>query len=204
MYQITSQLNARSDSLQQIREATQADDTLVILKYTIQQGWPRSIKEVPSKIQPFWTFHEELTIEDGLALKGTRIVIPSRKQDDILKLIHEGHLGLTKCKLQAKEAVHWPGLNEQLEQLILNCQLCLKYSQSKHKQPLHMSLGQEIPTHPWTKFVTDIFHFEGESYLLLVDCTIQFPIVCNLNSMTAKHVINHFKLIFSEYGWPDT
>ena len=37
VYQITSQLNARSDSLQQIREATQADDTLAILKYTIQQ-----------------------------------------------------------------------------------------------------------------------------------------------------------------------
>ena len=166
MYQITSQLNARSDSLQQIREATQADDTLAILKYTIQQGWPNSIKEVPSEIQPFWTFHEELTIEDGLILNGMRIVIPSKKQDDILKLIHEGHLGLTKCKLSA-----WPEHNEQLEQLILNCQLCLKYSQSKCKQPSHMSLGQEIPIHPWTKLATDIFHYEAESYLLLVDYT---------------------------------
>ena len=203
MYQITSQLNARSDSLQQIREATQADDTLAILKYIIQHRWPSGIKEVPSEIQPFWTFHEELTIEDGLVLKGKRIVIPSRKQDDILKLIHEGHLGLTKCKLQAKEAVYWPELNEQLEQLILNCQLCLKYSQSKCKHPLHMSLVQEIPIHPWTKLVTDIFHFEGESYLLLVDYTGQFPIVCKLNFMTAQHVINYFELIFSEYGWPD-
>ena len=69
VYQITSQLNARSDSLQQIREATQADDTLAILKYTIQQGLPSSIKEVPSEIQPFWTFHKELTIEDCLVLK---------------------------------------------------------------------------------------------------------------------------------------
>ena len=95
-------MNARSESLQQIRKATQADDTLAIPKYTIQQGWPSSIKEVPSEIQPFWTFLEELTIGDGLVLKGTRIIIPSRKQDDILKLIHKGHLGLTKCKLQAK------------------------------------------------------------------------------------------------------
>ena len=46
MYQITSQLNARSDSLQQIREVTHADDTLVILNNTIHQGWPSSIKEV--------------------------------------------------------------------------------------------------------------------------------------------------------------
>ena len=131
------------------------------------------------------------------------MVISSKKQDDILKLIHKGHLGLTKCKLHAKETVYWPGLNEQLEQLILNCPLCLKYSQSKCKQPSHMSVGQEIPIHPSTKLATDIFHYEGESYLLLVDYTSQFLIVHKLNSRAAQHVINHFKLIFSEYGWPD-
>ena len=123
VYQITSQLNARSDTLQQLHEASQADDTLTILKYTIQKGWPSSIKELPSEIQAFWTFQEELTIEDGLILKGTRIVVPSMKQVEILKLIHEGHLGLTNCKLRAKETVYWPGLNDQLEKLILiaNC-----------------------------------------------------------------------------------
>ena len=159
---------------------------------------------MPSKIQPFWTFREELTIEDGLILKGKRIAIPSKKQDAILKLIHEGHLGLAKYKLHVKETVYWPGLNEQLEKLILNCPLCLKYSQSKCKQPSNMSLGEEIPIHPWTKLATDIFHFEGESYLLLADYTSHFPVMCKLNSMTAQHVINHFKLIFSQYGWPDT
>ena len=141
VYQITSQLNARSDGLQQLREATEADDTCTILKYTIQQGWPSSIKDLPCKIQPFWTFREELTIADGLILKGTRICIPSKKQDTILKLIQEGHLDLTKCKLPAKETVYWPGLIEQLEKLILNCPLCLKYSQSNCKQSTHMSLG---------------------------------------------------------------
>ena len=125
--QITSQLNARGDSLQQLHEATQADDTLAILKYTIQNGRPSNIKELSSKIQAFWTFREEMTIKDGLILKGTRIVIPSQKQAELLKLIHEGHLGLTKCKLRAKETVYWPSLNDQLEKLVLNCQLCLKY-----------------------------------------------------------------------------
>ena len=100
VYQITSQLNARSDSLQQLHEASQADDTLAILKYTIQKGWPSNIKELPSEIQAFWTFWEEQTIEDGLILKGTRIVVPSKKQVEILKLIHKDHLGLTKCKLR--------------------------------------------------------------------------------------------------------
>ena len=45
-------------------------------------------------------------IEDGIILKGTRIVIPAKKYEALLKLIHEGHLGLNKCKLHAKEIVY--------------------------------------------------------------------------------------------------
>ena len=127
VYQITSQLNARSDSLQPLPKASQVDDTLVILKYAIQKGWPNTIKELPSEIQPYWTFREELTIEDCFILKGTRIVVPSTKQAEILKLIHEGHLGLTKCKLRAKETVCLlPGLNDQLEKLVLNLSTVLE------------------------------------------------------------------------------
>ena len=92
VYQITQQLSARSDSLNQLRVSTQADDELALLKHTIMQGWPSSIKQVPPVLQPYWTFREELTVEDGLILKGTRIVIPNKKHEAILKLIHDGTL----------------------------------------------------------------------------------------------------------------
>ena len=83
-------------------------------------------------------------MEDGLILKGTKIVIPNKMCEARLKLIHGGHLGLNKCKLHAKESVYWPGLNDQLEKLVLNCELCLKYSHSKCKEEPSLSLGQEI------------------------------------------------------------
>ena len=111
---------------------------------------------------------------------------------------------MNKCKLCAKETVHWPGLSDQLEKLVLNCELCLKYSHSKCKQEPSLSLGKEIPLYPWTKLVTDIFHFEGVSYLLVVGYTSRFLVVCKLTSMTGQHVANQCKLIFSEYGWPET
>ena len=204
VYQITQQLSARSESLNQLRVSMQANDELVLLKHTIMQGWPSSIKQVPPVLQPYWTFREEPTVEDGLVLKGARIVIPNKKQEAILKLIHKGHLGLNICKLCAKEFVYWPGLNSQLEKPVLNCELCLKYSNSKCKQQPSLTLGQKVPLYPWTKLVTDIFHFEGVSYLLVVDYTSRFPIVHKLTSMTGQHVANQFKLIFSEYGWPET
>ena len=87
---------------------------------------------------------------------------------------------------------------------MLNCQLCLKYMQSKCKLTPNMPLGQEIPAFPWTKLATDIFHFEDDSYLLLVDYTSRYPVICKLTSMTAQHVIGHLKVIFSEYDWLDT
>ena len=59
-------------------------------------------------------------------MKGTRIVVPDKKCEAILKLIHEGHLGVNKCKLHAKETVYWPGLNDQLEKPVLNCEICPK------------------------------------------------------------------------------
>ena len=101
-YQITSQLCTRSDSLQYIRIATQENDELALLKHIITQGWPSTIKEVPSVLQSYWTFREKLTIEDGIILKGTRIVICAKKSKAVLKLIHEGHLDLNKCKLHVK------------------------------------------------------------------------------------------------------
>ena len=103
-----------------------------------------------------------------------------------------------------RKAVYWPGLNEHLEQLILNCQLCLKYSRSKKKTDECFTLGQEVPITPWTKLATDLFHFEGQSYLLLVDYTSRFPIVRRLTSMMAHQIADHCKQIFAEYGWPET
>ena len=142
VHQITIHLNTRSDCLQEIRIAMQVDDQPVVLKHTITHGWPNTIREVPSEIQSFWTFREELTVDGGIVLKGTCIVIPSKKCQAIIHLIHEGHLGLTKCKLRAKDTVYLPGLNEDLGKLILNCELCLKYSHSKCKQKPSTSSGQ--------------------------------------------------------------
>ena len=130
-------------------------------------------------------------------------MVSHKKCEATLKLIHEGHLGLGKCKLRAKDTVYWPDLNDQLEKLILNCELYLKYSYVKHKSKPTTSLGQEIPVHPWSKLATDIFHFEEAAYLIIVNYTSRFPIVHKLTSMTGICVANQCKLGFSEYRWPE-
>ena len=100
--------------------------------------------------------------------------------------------------------VYWPGINEQLGTLVLNCELWLKYSKAKNKQPTNMSLGQEVLIYPWMKVMTNIFHFENNSYLLIIDYTSRFPVVCKLKSTTVQQVASQMKLKFSKCGWPDT
>ena len=52
-YQITDQLCTRSDSLNQIRIASQDDDELALSKHTITQVWPITIEEVSNVLQPY-------------------------------------------------------------------------------------------------------------------------------------------------------
>ena len=74
----------------------------------------------------------------------------------------------------------------------------------KDKGTPHTALGHEVPPVLWSKVATDIFHYESQPYLLIVDYTSRFLIVRKLKSMSTQHITEHFKSIFSEYGWPDT
>ena len=144
---------------------------IALLKHTIQHGWPQSIAELPQELHPYWMFRDEITIEDGLLLKGEWLIIPGCDQPGILQQLHHGHLGLQKCLNRARVTVYWPNLNNQLKELVTNCTICLKYSAVNHKDSKQIGpgLGQEVPTKPWVKIATDIFMFGSYNYLLVVN-----------------------------------
>ena len=123
----------------------------------------------------------------------------------MIQLLHTGHLGLEKCLNRAKQSMYWPGLYEELKDLVNNCATCLKFSSQK---PTCLSnrqyAGHEIPVHPWSKLPSNIFYFEGDSYLPIVDYISRFPIIRKLSSMTSKAIAHHMQAIFAKYGWPDT
>ena len=203
IHAITKQLHATSDRLNQFYTETALDEEMALLKYIVQTGWPHEIHDIPKEIQPYWTFQEQITIEDGLLLKGTCIIVPQTLHKEMIQLLHTGHLRLEKCLNRAKQSMYWPGLCDELKDLITNCTKCLKFSVQKPTSNKQHA-GHEIPIHLWPKLASDIFHFEGDSYLLLVDYISHFPIIRKLNSMTGKAIAHHMQLIFSEYGWPDT
>ena len=65
MHAITKQLTATANRLNQFHSETAHDEELSLLKHIVQCGWPQHIHEVQKEIQPYWTFREQLTIENG-------------------------------------------------------------------------------------------------------------------------------------------
>ena len=106
-----------------------------------------TISHVPGKgaIKPYYQFSGELTVQQGLLLKGTRLVILTTMSLDILDKLHESQLGITKCRERAKRFVWWPGLSKQFEHIIQNCNVCIKERPNK-AEPLILSV---LPDRPW-------------------------------------------------------
>ena len=71
--------------IQLLYSATVQDDDLCSLKHIAQAGLPWQIQEVPLETQPIWKSYEEITIEDALLCKGTRIIIPTSQRLDLPK-----------------------------------------------------------------------------------------------------------------------
>ena len=84
----------------------------------------------------------------------------------MLEIIHETHIGIVKSKQRAREAVYCPGMSAQIEDKVRDCSICHNYAAAQQKEPI---IPSAVPKVPWSKAASDIFTFEGGSYLVLVD-----------------------------------
>ena len=65
-------------SSRRLKQATNKDSTLQTLKQHILLGWPNDKTQVPLEIRPYVKCHDELSIQDGILFKGSRITTEER------------------------------------------------------------------------------------------------------------------------------
>ena len=137
---------------------------------------------------------------DGLLVHGIRIVIPETMRDEVLHRIHEGHQGMVKCNERAKGSVWWPGINSQIQKLVLSCGKCQADRPAQRKEPL---IPTTIPHRPWVKVASDFAEFRGQKYMVLVCYYSRFIEISHMNNTTAHSVVNKLKSIFARFGCPE-
>ena len=69
-------LNASDKRCISLAHETDKDEVLVTLKNQIIKGWSKLRDDCPLSLGDFWGYRDELSILDGLVLKGTRIIVP--------------------------------------------------------------------------------------------------------------------------------
>ena len=78
--------------LNNICNNTQKDDTMQTLIRHILEGWPKSEERCPDSIKEFYSFHYELSVIDGLVLKGAnRIIVQEKLRQNALNKLQVSH-----------------------------------------------------------------------------------------------------------------
>ncbi|CAG9089362.1 unnamed protein product [Plutella xylostella] len=189
-----------SDSkLELIRRHTALDEDCKVLIEYIMKGWPSKIYIMNDKMRVFWSYRESLQYIDGLILKNNQIFIPVCLRDEMLSRVHEGHLGIDRCKQRARDVMFWPGMSRDVEGHVRACVTCAAHAPRPRREPAR---PHPVPDRPWLKLGSDIFEYRRKYYVILVDYFSNYVEVNELNSICSKAVINALKEQFGRHGIP--
>ena len=120
--------------------------------------------DIPENIHSFWNYRDELSIIDGIVLKGTCIIVPERLRPQILKQLHYAHLGVHKTCSMAKPTVYWPNIHTEIENMVKSCIACSELLQIRPANPL---IPQPIPTSTWCTLGADVFYLDKKILYVL-------------------------------------
>ncbi|XP_038069803.1 uncharacterized protein K02A2.6-like [Patiria miniata] len=150
-------------------------------------------------LRQYWQSRSHLAIVNDLLLYDERIVFPRTMHLEILDCIHQGHLGITKCRARAQMSVWWPGLSKGIEEMVTKCTTCAK-ERPQIKEPL---MPASFPSRPWERLGMSLFQHFGNVYLLVIDYFSRWIEVKQLNEQTSHSGIAALKPIFAVHGIPN-
>ncbi|XP_048581557.1 uncharacterized protein K02A2.6 [Nematostella vectensis] len=193
-------IQVSDDGLKRIQKETECDETLQRLKETVLQGWPETKQEADPRVAEYWTYRDEISVYNGVLYKGERVIVPSSLRKTLMSRVHASHQGEQACLRRARDALFWPGMSQQIRDLVSSCSLCADHVPAQTKEPL---MTPELPKRPWSIVAQDLYTLNGKDFLITVDAYSGFWEVDELTQATAANVINKTKQHFARYGIPD-
>ncbi|GFY22008.1 transposon Ty3-I Gag-Pol polyprotein [Trichonephila clavipes] len=132
-----------------------------------------------------------------------QLVLPRCRTDKVMKLAHEGHMGVKKTKERIKYNFCWPNMSGEIAEFV---QICKGYQLRKPEK-----IGDRAPITPIVRpeFPFEIVNIDvigpiqppsgrGHKYVLcMMDQHTRWPEVVPLRSLTAKTACDSLLQIFS-------
>ena len=184
-----------------IRAAVERDPIFSTVYHITLNGWPSKISKVPRIARQFLGARDELTVEDGVLLKGDCMCISPELYDRSLHELHETHLGIEKMQHRARATMYWPGMNADIIEYVKRCKTCIQNKATQHMQPM---IPRDVPDTPWQDLAADFFTYKTNDYLLVADTFSKYPFTYKMHKKTAETVIYKLTQLFSQYSMPNT
>ena len=165
----------------------------MVIRY-IKNGWPEHIKHTQSCAREYFPVRNELSVHDGLVLRGSRIVIPGSMRSEMLEPLHDGHQGLNTCRMRANTLVWWPRRASQITHKVESCMCCREHRRAENRQPL---LSTPFPDRPWRKIAIDFCEHEKENFLVIADYYSRYLEILHMPTTTSAQVTLKLKATFA-------
>ena len=151
-------------TLEQMRAATAKDPQLQVLTTAVQRGYMHITEKV--MLKPYRDIFSELSVAQGLILRGSKLVVPQELRAQVINLAHEGHQGIVRTKQFLRATTWFPGMDKLVEEEIAHCLPCQVTVKSPQQEPLKPT---KLPVEPWDVLATDLHGpLSTGEYLLVV------------------------------------
>lgn len=137
-------------TVRDIKQLTERDATLQTVIRYMMRGWPRKIR--CKSVLPYFQCKSDLQLENGCLFRGHRIVIPSSLREKMLSELHDSHLGIVKCKSNARQRMWWPHIDEHIERWVGSCETCAQVRPAPPRDP---PAPWPAPRAPWQRVHID-------------------------------------------------
>ena len=190
-----------STRIQDLRQCAEKDQVYQQLQHYVLHGFPDHRHQLPDECRRYWNIRSQLAMDDGLVTYGCRLLIPHSMRRGVLAQLHEAHQGSVRTKQRARLTVYWPGIDSDIDNLILACKHCQDGLPSHAREPL---LPKSRPERPFQEVAGDFCSHAAHDFLILVDCYSDWPeIIAMGHSTTAPRLAMALKKSFCHTGVPD-
>lgn len=204
---LTDKSIPKAMTLEQVINETSTDALLQdVIKAIKSNRWYHVASQLSQNEQKMFTLMEKISYElsvteDGILLKGNKIVLPQSLQKQAIDLAHSGHQGRTKTIALLREKTWFPQMSKAVENAVKNCLPCQIATPTTTREPVQMS---QLPNRIWSELSADFAHLpNGEQLLIIIDEYSRYPVIDILKSTSAFNLIPKLDKIFSEFGIPD-
>lgn len=196
--------NIDSDELSTMRTATANDPELCKVMQAVSSGWKADKQKEDQEIRKYWNYRDQLTLQDGLLIKGEKLVVPEKMIASVIDKLHYGHIGMESCIKKARDTLFWNGMNDDIRNIIKKCYVCAQNGASQRRLPMQV---HDIPVYPFQRVGIDLCEVKkdnGEKINMLVtsDYYSDYFEVDFLKSTTADLIIECCKRNFARHGIP--